>query len=229
MRLSSVSKICEHPTYCCLMRVSGGDSLPYPGDHTTMHYYSPCAAQWPACAAQPGSDMSHGWCQAGTPATRAHHAADCLQRLDSPPCTAHENLSLLHHQFHGAGVKGKCWTQTMCNVVNRSVAKAAHIFNLKITVKWKAVPKDGEHDGHWGFTLSAYCSNPPVPSDLCQPTKVHITSKDYNTVTFTNILEKVMAIKMEEISYFLTQNLGCAAISQQGWEQTMACSFPLLS
>lgn len=33
--------------------------------------------------------------------------------------------------------------------------------------------------------------------------KVHVTSKDCNVVTFTNILVEVMAIKMEEISYFL--------------------------
>lgn len=33
--------------------------------------------------------------------------------------------------------------------------------------------------------------------------KVHVTSKDYNSVTFTNILVKVMCMKMEEISHFL--------------------------
>jgi hypothetical protein len=33
--------------------------------------------------------------------------------------------------------------------------------------------------------------------------KVHVTNKDSNTVTFTNMLVKVMATKMEETPYFL--------------------------
>jgi hypothetical protein len=42
--------------------------------------------------------MSHGCCQAGIPATHVHHAADSLQRLDSPPCTMCNDLSTLHNK-----------------------------------------------------------------------------------------------------------------------------------
>lgn len=128
----------------------------------------------------------------------------------------------------------------MCNVVNRRVAEAAHILNLKITEKSKAVPRMVSM-----MAIEASHCLPTVailqfPLTYVNQLKVHVTSKNHNAVTFINILVKVMAMKMEEISYFLkyhtqfismqcTQNLGCAAISQQGWEQTMACSFPLLS
>jgi hypothetical protein len=59
----------------------------------------------------------------------------------------------------------------------------------------------------WTMTLEAsHCLSTVAclqsPMTYVNQPKVHVTSKDYNAVTFTNILVKVMATKIKKISYF---------------------------